>query len=53
MIVIGIKDAREAAYADAAKSDYASMAQVENARRCPAAIVQLPQMVSSLVVAAN
>jgi len=51
--VVGVENARQAAYADAAKGDHASVAQVEDARRRPPAIVQLPQVVGRLVVAAN
>lgn len=51
--MVGIVYAREAADADTAKGDHASMAQVEDARSRPPTIVQLPQVVGRLVVAAN
>ncbi len=52
-VVVGVVDAGEAADADAAKGDHAGVAQVENARRGPPAVVQLPQVVGGLMVAAD
>ena len=51
--VVGVVDAGEAADADAAKGDHAGVAQVEDARRGPPAIIQLPQVVGGLVVATD
>ena len=52
-VVVGIVYAGEAADADAAKGHHAGVAQVEDARRGPSTIVQLPQVVGCLVVAAD
>jgi hypothetical protein len=53
VVVLGIVDAGEASDACAAEVDDASMAQVVDIGGRPAAIVQLPQVVGGLVVAAN
>jgi hypothetical protein len=52
-VVVGVENAGQAADADAAKGHHARVAQVVYARRRPAAIVQLPQVVGGLMVAAD
>ena len=52
-VVRGVVDAANAADARAAKVDDAGMAEVVNVGRGPAAVVQLPEVICRLVVAAN